>query len=148
MATLAAAGSAVMPPGASPDGHSEIKALTAPVDSPAQRAEVVLHGTASMALRQANWVYISKPGSGGKTVPEPARPFGPAYAKLGLTNSDVDERGQIKPDAPAEQLYDLKADPSQTTNLALKEPQRLKSMRDRFREIAGADAEKTPAGND
>jgi arylsulfatase A-like enzyme len=47
-------------------------------------------------------------------------------------NSDVDERGQIKPDARKEQLYNLDKDVGQLTNLAASQPERLTAMRERF----------------
>lgn len=145
MATLCEAAGAALPPGSSPDGHSELPALLQPAAAPAKRTEAVLHGTASLALRQGHWLYIPKQGSGGKTAPEPAKPFGLAYAKMGFQNSDVNESGQIKPEAPAEQLYDLSKDVEQKTNLAAREPDRLTAMRKRFQELAGTAATRASA---
>ena len=47
-------------------------------------------------------------------------------------NSDVDDNGQIKPGAPAEQLYNLDDDREEHSNLAAVQPERLKAMRERF----------------
>jgi arylsulfatase A-like enzyme len=135
MATLCDAASVTVPTGASPDGRSELRAFLDPVAAPTQRTEGVMHGTASMALRQGSWIYLPKQGSGGKTVPEPAKPFGIPYARMGVRNSDVDETGKVRPDAPPEQLYDLVADPSQRQNRAAAEPDRLKAMRERLKEL-------------
>jgi hypothetical protein len=49
--------------------------------------------------------------------------------KLGYTNSDFDENGKLKPDAPPEQIYNLRNDPSQTTNLFQTENERLAVLR-------------------
>jgi arylsulfatase A len=103
-----------------------------------------MHGTTSMALRQGSWIYLPKQGSGGKTVPEPAKPFGIPYARMGVRNSDVDETGKIRPDAPPEQLYDLAADPSQRQNRATAEPDRLKAMRERLKELTAPGPTRRP----
>lgn len=132
MATLADAAGASLPEGASPDGHSELAALLAPAKSPPNRTEAILHGTRSLALRQGSWLYIPVQGSGGKTVPEPEKPWSLSYRDMKFQNSDVDERGQIKPGAQKEQLYDLAKDVGQHTNLAASQPGRLKAMRERF----------------
>lgn len=134
MATLAEAVGGAMPDGASPDGHSELAALLDPKSAP-NRTEAILHGTRSLALRQGSWLYIPVPGSGGKTVPEPEKPWSLSYLAMKFQNSDVDERGQIKPGAPSEQLYDLSHDLEQRTNLSASQPERLKALRDRFAEL-------------
>ena len=136
MATLAAAVGAAVPAGASPDGHSELAALLDPIKSPINRNEAILHGTGSLALRQGPWVYIPKQGSGGKTAPEPAKPFGLNYKKMNFNNSDIDENGKIKSDAPKEQLYDLEHDLGQHENLANKQPEKLESMKKKFAELS------------
>ena len=132
MATLADAGGATLPEGASPDGHSELTALLDPAKSPPVRMEAILHGTRSLALRQGPLLYIPVPGSGGKTVPEPEKPWSLSYRDMKFQNSDVDNRGQIKSGAPTEQLYNLDNDVGQHTNLAPSQPERLKAMRERF----------------
>lgn len=69
-------------------------------------------------------------------------PFGLPWARMGFVNSDIDAEGQIRPDAPPEQLYDLATDLRQRTNLAGKEPERLLAMRKRFLEVVGPAAGK------
>ena len=135
MATLAEAGGIKVPEGASPDGSSELAAFLDPAKSPIKRTEAILHGTGSLLLRKDSWVYIPRQGSGGKTAPEPSKPFGLQYSAMGFHNSDIDEHGQIKPDAPKEQLYDLAKDLGQHLNLATSDPDRLKVMRERFTEL-------------
>lgn len=148
MSTLAEAAGATVPAGASPDGHSELAALLDPAKSPPKRTEAILHGTRSLSLRQDSWVYIPAVGSGGKTVPEPEKPWSLSYRDLAFQNSDVDEKGQLKPGAPKEQLYDLATDPGQHTNLATTQPERLKSMRERFAVLtAGYKAGRANAGD-
>ena len=143
MATLAEAAGVALPSGASPDGASELAAFTNP-ESPANRTEGVIQGHPGLVLRQGDWVYIPKQGSGGKTVPEPTRPWSVSYAEMGFTNSDIDEHGQIKPEAPKIQLYHLADDPSQATNVATEYPQRVQAMDARLEQLAGRSARRSP----
>jgi len=145
MATLADAAQVRLPDGASPDGHSGLAAWLDP-KSPPNRTEAILHGTRSLALREGSWLYIPVQGSGGKTVPEPEKPWSLSYKTMKFENSDVDERGQIKPGYPKEQLYNLDDDVGQHTNLAASQPERLKSMRERFAALtAGYKPNRNPA---
>jgi arylsulfatase A-like enzyme len=137
MATLAEAAGIPLPEGASPDGSSELAAFLQPTVAPAMRTEALLQGTKGIVLRQGDWIYFPKQGSLGYTAPEPERPFGLPWAKMGFVNSDIDEHGQIKPDAPPEQLYNLATDRRQRKNLALEQPERLRAMRARLLELAG-----------
>jgi arylsulfatase A-like enzyme len=137
MATLADAAGVALPAGASPDGHSELAAFRDPDKSPPARTEAVLHGTRSLALREGDWLYLPVQGSGGKTVPEPEKPWSLSYRTMKFENSDVDDRGQIKAGTPAEQLYNLATDVSQRKNLAAEQPERVRTMRTRLRELAG-----------
>lgn len=54
--------------------------------------------------------------------------WGQPYKAMGVTTSDVDEEGQIKPDAPETQLYNLATDPGQTTNVVGQHPERAAEM--------------------
>jgi arylsulfatase A-like enzyme len=146
MATVAEAAGIPLPQGASPDGRSELAAFLEPAVAPAKRTEALLQGSKGIVLRQGDWIYFPKQGSLGYTAPEPERPFGLPYAKMGFTNSDIDERGQVKPGAPPEQLYNLATDPRQGRNLAVEQPGRVRAMQARFRELAGPPAGGREAG--
>lgn len=137
MATFAEVASAKLPEGASPDGRSELAGFLAPATTPAIRSEGIIHGTRSLALRQGPWLFIPVQGSGGKTVPEPDKPWAIPYRTMGTRNSDVDEQGAIKQGAPEEQLYDLANDLAQSRNLAAGDPERLKAMRERLKLLTG-----------
>ena len=70
------------------------------------------------------------------TVPElKPKPWSCSYAEMGFINSDVDDDGQIKPDAPADQLYHLGKDISEAKNLTRAEPERAKAMAARLKEL-------------
>ncbi len=148
MSTLAAAAGATIPAGASPDGHSELPAFLDPLKTAPARSEAVFHGTSGIAFRQGHWLYIPQRGSGGKTVPEPAKPWSLPYSIMQFENSDVDQRGQPKPSAPAEQLYDLASDISQKTNLASREPALMKTLRKRLDDLTVGYARKKKATAD
>lgn len=118
MATFAELAHIPMPAGASPDGASDLAAFLDPAHSPTKRTEAVFLGTAGFALRQENWLYIPKQGSGGMTAPEtPGKPWSQSYAAMQFTNSDIDADGQIKPGAPETQLYDLSDDLEEHRNV-------------------------------
>ncbi|HUT88997.1 MAG TPA: sulfatase-like hydrolase/transferase [Thermoguttaceae bacterium] len=136
MATLAAAVDVALPEGAAPDSLNQLSVLTDPAHAAAVRNEFLMQGTGGLALRQGNWVYLPKQGSCGMTVQSPPGPlWGRPYGKLGLANSDVDDAGRVKPDAPPVQLYNLATDPGQATNLAASEPQRAAAMQQRLAEL-------------
>ena len=143
MATLAEAIGIALPAGASPDGSSELAAFVSPTSAPAKRIEGLVQSGGSFMFRQGDWVYIPKQGSLGYTAPEPAKPWSLPYSLMGFKNSDVDEKGQIKPDAPKEQLYDLSKDLVQARNVALENPDRLQTMRTRLKELTGKASGKT-----
>lgn len=136
MATLAEAAGVAMPDGASPDGASELAAFCDPQHAPLRRTESELLGTAGFALRQGDWVYIPKQGSGGMTAPEQkGKPWGQPYAMMGFINSDVDDKGQSKPDAPSTQLYNLKDDLPQHRNVVAQHPDIAARMHARMEEL-------------
>lgn len=133
MATLAEAVGVPLPADASPDGVSDWAAFTDPAHAPARRTETLFLGTGGFALRQGDWVFLPKPGSCGMTVQvPPGTPWGQPYAKLGLTTSDVDAQGKIRPAAPPVQLYNLATDLRQATNVTAGEPQRTAAMQKRL----------------
>ena len=123
--TIAAVTGAVLPCDAAPDGVNQLPLLEHPINTPAIRTEMVHNGN---ALRSGDWVYLPKPGNMGA--------FGTFYFKpFGYKNSQHDADGKLLPDALSEQLYNLREDPSQTTNLAAKHPEIAKQMAARLKEI-------------
>jgi hypothetical protein len=55
--------------------------------------------------------------------------------ELGQTNSDYDADGTIKPDAPDAQLYNLRTDPLQSTNVIREHPEKAAELAERFKEV-------------
>ncbi|HEX3657215.1 MAG TPA: arylsulfatase [Pirellulales bacterium] len=78
-------------------------------------------GTEKEGIRAGKWVFYPKHGSGGLTTTA-TNPWFQLWGR-GWQNSDYTSDGQLKPDAPPGQLYDLLADPRETTNLYRQHPQ-------------------------
>ncbi|WP_322975092.1 sulfatase-like hydrolase/transferase [Aporhodopirellula aestuarii] len=83
-----------------------------------------------LSIRKGKWMYIGGQGGGGFTSKEVGNHGfgGPAAITFtGRENSDI-ENGKIKKGAPPAQLYDLKNDPAQTTNLYNSYPEVVQEM--------------------
>ncbi|QDU64720.1 Arylsulfatase [Planctomycetes bacterium Pan216] len=90
-----------------------------------------------LSLRQGDWMYIGAQGGGGfraKRVGEHSLGGPAATTFTGQVNSDIAD-GRIKPDAPAEQLYNLAKDPRQSTNVIRDNPDVAKRMASRLDQI-------------
>jgi arylsulfatase A-like enzyme len=133
LASFAAITGQALGPDDGPDSFNVLPAWTGTPERPV-RDHVVLapHKKANIALRKDRWLYIGAQGGGG-FIGKPGEHTlgGPAALQFaGEVNSDV-ENGRIKPDAPAEQLYDLDADPRQSRNVVRENPEvtsRLKAL--------------------
>jgi arylsulfatase A-like enzyme len=95
----------------------------------------------NMALRQGDWVFIGAQGGGGFSATKPGEHMlgGPAGLKFANeVNSDVED-GKLKPNAPPEQLYNLKNDLVQSQNVILENPDVAKRMRDELNKIKSSE---------
>ena len=63
--------------------------------------------------------------------------------KMGLPNSDYDEEGNLKDDAPETQLYNLKKDPSQSHNVVNEFPEKAAELAARYKEVHQALQQRT-----
>ena len=108
-ATLAEVVRAPLAPDKAEDSVSFLEVLRRP-DAPFDRraALVVQSGNGSFAVREGRWKLCLAPGSGGLSAPRPGSP---------------QERG-----LPLVQLYDLEADPAETTNLQSAHPDVVKRL--------------------
>jgi arylsulfatase A-like enzyme len=106
LATLAEITGAKLPENAGEDSHSFLVALRG---EPFTRPAAVVHhsGDGHFAIRSGDWKLATSLGSGGFSAPKSLQP---------------------KPDGPQGQLYNLKADPGELTNLWLQEPEKVKEM--------------------
>ena len=108
MATCAEISGAEIPEGMAEDSVSFLACLENPATEVPVRDSLVHHsGDGMFSIRQDNWKLIIGLGSGGFTVPKHEEPV---------------------PGGPAGQLYDLSADPAETSNLYCKRPEIVEKM--------------------
>jgi len=103
LATFADLTDSELKPNAGPDSFSFLPVLTGVATESAKlRTQLVLRsGTGAMMIRDADWKYIDRLGSGGFSKPNRIKP---------------------RPGGPTAQLFDLKNDRRETTNLSQQQP--------------------------
>ena len=116
MATVAAVTGAALPHDAAEDSFNLLPALEGKASTPIRPYMLTqaFGGARTLSLQRGHWKYIDHPGSGGNNY----------------------EKGEMKPYALPEadpkapgQLYDLTADPGETTNLYSQKPEIVKELR-------------------
>jgi arylsulfatase A len=88
-------------------------------------------GTSGYIVREGEWVYIPRQGSGGLTLPANNH-WTPVLYTLGFDNSDYDENLELKPDAPETQLYNLTEDLSQSKNVIRDHPEKAEMLQQKY----------------
>ena len=141
LATLAAIVGRRLGEDEGPDSFNVLPALTGTPPSPI-RDHLVLCPQSSrhITLRMGKWVYIADRGNGGfrgKQIGDHNLGGPAAFRLTGQVNSDV-ANGQLKPDAPPGQLYDLEADPRQARNLYSERPEVVAELKAKLDEIQSA----------
>ena len=122
MATCAEIVGATLPENAGEDSVSLLPLFNDPQSS--TREHVVHHSiTGKFAIRDKQWKLVLCPGSGGWTAP-------------------IDREAAAE-GLPLVQLYDMQADPGETTNLQMQEPERVKTMLALLKQLV-ADGRSTP----
>jgi len=124
-----------------PDSVSVLEAWTGtPQKGGRDHLLITPHKKSHLAVRSGDWIYIPAKGPGGFTrgSKKGYHGFGgglEANKFTGQKNSDIAD-GKIRQDAPKAQLYNLKEDPYQTTNVYAKNPEvveRLKKILEKER---------------
>lgn len=114
-----------------PDSFSFLPALKQENEAPIRDSLVISPASKRhLTIRKGRWVYISAQGEGGFSGKHLGdHDFaGPAALKFtGQQNSDVVD-GQIRPDAPPAQLYDLVTDPRQEVNVYTEHPDIVREL--------------------
>jgi len=132
--TVWAAAGLTPPAGAAPDSLNQLDVFTGKTTN-AVRSELYMLGITGQALRSGDWVYIPQRGSCGVTT-DPAMTWAMQLGALGQINSDYDDEGKLKPGAPQEQLYNMRDDPRQSTNVVLQYPEKAAELAKRFKEVS------------
>ena len=104
------------PEGAAPISLNQLPVLMNPGKG-SVRKEMLYLGTNAphIALRSGDWVFMPGQGSFGLTTAPSSSWLN--LAAMGQVNSDIDDHGRIKEDAPDKQLYNLRENPSQSVNV-------------------------------
>ena len=131
--TAWAAAGITPPEGASPDALNQLDLITGK-STDAIRTELYMTGIAGAALRSGDWVYIPQQGSAGISTLKSAT-WANQINELGQANSDYDADGTIKADAPDAQLYNLRTDPRQSTNVIREHPEKAAELAERFKQV-------------
>ena len=111
-----------------PDSISAMPAFKGASAKEHSRQEAVFGGSFGLAVRQGDWLLIPKQGSGGLTTKEADKHWWLDLKELGLKNSDYDDAGKLKPNAPAGQLYNMRTDPNQRMNAYNEHPDIVKRL--------------------
>jgi arylsulfatase A-like enzyme len=146
MATVAAAVGLPLPAGAARDSIDQLPLLQKPKQTAPLRNELIAQTTKGWVLRHTEadgtkWAFLPKRGTGGETVVDrpDAGQWGQLYSNMGFNNSDITTdklgRGRVSADAPANQLYNLTTDLTQTTNLSTTNPERTQALASRLTAI-------------
>ncbi|RMG34774.1 MAG: arylsulfatase [Planctomycetota bacterium] len=131
LATLAAVVRQRLAEGEAPDSLNQWPNFVGAADVAVRRTLIISPNSPKhLTVRHDQWVYIPARGGGGfqgKKTGDHLLGGPPALAFAGERNSDVVD-GRIRPDAPPAQLYDLRSDLSQTTNLWRERPDVVRRM--------------------
>ena len=119
LATFAELTEQTLPETAGADSFSFLPVLRGeqPADRPVHPHLVISAGQNSYSIREGDWKYIDMLGSGGFSKPHRVKPV---------------------PQGPQNQLYDLKSDPAESTNLTLKYPEVSKRLKTKLTQIIEA----------
>lgn len=131
--TVWAVAGVAAPEGSAKDSLNELPVLLHPA-SGSVRHEFMQLGLSGYALRSGDWVYLPYQGSGGLTT-NPDVKWLLHLGDLGETNSDCDAAGWVKADAPGEQLYNLKTDPTESRNVIKEHPEKAQKMAEELKKL-------------
>ncbi len=137
-ATFAALTGYELSTGDAPDSYNMLPALIGdPISQIRDHLIISAHSRQHLGLRVGDWMYIPSRGGGGWTHGQPGdhilgSPMSIQFANQ--KNSDIVD-GRYRFNAPDEQLYNLKNDLSQTTNLVETNTEKAHMMRTMLRFI-------------
>lgn len=131
VATMAAVTGRELKEGECIDSINQLESLTGNPANPVRETMVITPNSPKhLGLRKGKWVYIPAQGAGGFQGGKPGSHLFSDTAALPFVNarnSDY-ENGQILPNAPLAQLYDLETDPKQERNIFSNHPEIVKQL--------------------
>jgi arylsulfatase A len=133
LATFAAIFGRELQPGEGPDSLNVLPAILDQPHNKSLRPFATIIGTKGVGIRDGKWVFLAMQGSGGATT-EPKNAWFQHWSP-GWQNSDFTADGTLKPDAPPGQLYDLRTDPRETTNLYEQHPQVVERLQTLLKQV-------------
>ncbi len=141
-ATLAALTGEKLATDEAPDSFNILPALTGnPSDPIREHLALAAFRKTHLSLREGDWMFIPNQAGGGfsaKNVGDHGFGGPPAIHFSGQVNSDMAD-GALKPDAPAEQLYNLSSDLRQSRNVIREYPEIARAMKKRLAAIVSAE---------
>lgn len=146
LATFAAVTDQTLPPDAGPDSFDQLPAMLGKTPVVPTRPNLIMQsgkdtvkckisGKAEeiWAVREGNWKLVLGQGAGSSTTPSKGVQL--RFNEVGMTNSDCTPDGKLKSGAPPGQLYDLAADPGETTNLYSDHPEVVARLQKLFDDL-------------
>ena len=130
MATFAALTGQTLDEGQAIDSENILPALLGQTQEARSQLLQASFKPSHLSLRSGDWIYIPKQAGGGFGNPKlGSHDFGgpPAITFSGRENSDIAD-GKVRAGAPRAQLYNLKDDLGQTTNLFKTHPEVVSRM--------------------
>lgn len=116
------------------DSIDQLETITGTPEKPIRDQLIISPNSPEhLLVRKGKWVYIPAQDEGGfqqKNIGDHTFGGAAVFKLTKQTNSDFTEDGEIKPEAPPAQLYDLKNDPYQTTNIYNENPELVKELDD------------------
>lgn len=114
------------------DSIDQLETLTGNPEKPVRDQLVITPNSPEhLLVRKGKWVYIPAQDEGGfqqKNIGDHGFGGAAAFKLTKQKNSDFTEYGEIKPDAPPAQIYDLAKDPYQSTNVYKENPELVKEL--------------------
>lgn len=115
------------------DSVNQLPVFLRPDGAPV-RKEMIYTGIFGQGLYADGKVFYPFQGSGGMTA-HPTQRWGQPFPRMNTPNSDLHPDGTLKDDAPPAQLYNVRRDPGQTTNLYREHPEKVEAMKQRLEEL-------------
>jgi arylsulfatase A-like enzyme len=147
LATFAAVTGQILPPDAGPDSFDQLPVMLGKTPTAQARPNLIVQSgkdtvsnkktnkeTEIWAVREGTWKLVLGQSGGCSALPGKGR-IQLRFGEVGMINSDYTTDGNLKPDAPPLQLYDLAADLGETKNVYLDHPDIVARLKKLYKEL-------------